>query len=469
METVDILARGRHCVLRVRYVASHDETDAFLASLLNFSAFDNVAEDRRLQIALRCLCGVYDQVTAIDLDEGTGTTIFRGNTSIPSIREGQNVRDTLRWFGKRLVHTDDRDRFVRFMDLDSVASRTEKSGNGHIVDAFRMLQGRGSYDWITCVLIPTEDKGSRAVLLCMRRTNEGVLSTIEENTTIPKSVLWDTLIDLIPAGVFWKNAQRRFLGVNRNFLDFYEFESTKDVLGKNDEDMGWHVETDPFKNDELRVLEQGELILNAQGTCIARGEVHTIRANKVPIRKNGEIIGLLGFFVDETDRGSGVQSTSFDGSARMAEVDELTGIPNLQGIAASAISYQQAYRETGIEFVFVLVDIRDMGGLNEVYGRIFGNRILKTVAQGLVRMCGVSGVVARISGDKFAVMRQITSPRDAEKVTQKIRMSVATITEVDGIPVELGCSIGWALNVEGEDISDVIALADNRLHEARGY
>lgn len=50
-------------------------------------------------------------------------------------------------------------------------------------------------------------------------------------------------------GMFWKDKERRFVGVNAAFLRYYNLKIS-DLLGKNDEDMGWHPDPEPFKRDE---------------------------------------------------------------------------------------------------------------------------------------------------------------------------------------------------------------------------
>lgn len=66
--------------------------------------------------------------------------------------------------------------------------------------------------------------------------------------------LFDNIINTSQNCVFWKDKDRRFLGVNQAFLDFYGFESADILIGKNDEDMGWHSDPEPYKQDELMVL-----------------------------------------------------------------------------------------------------------------------------------------------------------------------------------------------------------------------
>ena len=111
--------------------------------------------------------------------------------------------------------------------------------------------------------------------------------------------LLQKILDTTQAAIFWKDAQRRFIGVNKAFLEYYGFDSAHVLLEKNDEDMGWHSSPDPYKNDELRVL-QGETTTRVPGMCFCKGENRHIVASKSPLMDNGKIVGLVGSFEDVT-------------------------------------------------------------------------------------------------------------------------------------------------------------------------
>ena len=115
-----------------------------------------------------------------------------------------------------------------------------------------------------------------------------------------KDLLFDKIINTTQDCLFWKDTNRRFVGVNQAFLDFYGFESEDMVIGKTDEEMNWHPDPIPFMEDELRVLK-GESTHNVHGQCIVKGEVRHISATKTPIYDNDEIIGFVGSFIDITD------------------------------------------------------------------------------------------------------------------------------------------------------------------------
>ena len=108
------------------------------------------------------------------------------------------------------------------------------------------------------------------------------------------------IINATSTCVFWKDTRRRFLGVNQAFLNYYGFPSANMLIGKTDEDMGWHSDPDPFKNDEEEVL-RGNSTYRVHGTCIARGVERDILATKSPIYENGKIVGLVGTFEDVSE------------------------------------------------------------------------------------------------------------------------------------------------------------------------
>jgi len=123
----------------------------------------------------------------------------------------------------------------------------------------------------------------------------------ENDKQIKTDQLLGKIMNTTSLCIFWKDSQRRFVGVNKAFLDFYGFESQDVLIGKTDEDMGWHSDPDPFRNDEWRVLRQGESTYRAHGKCVIRGEERDILASKSPIYEGDKIIGLVGTFEDVTN------------------------------------------------------------------------------------------------------------------------------------------------------------------------
>ncbi|MDO4797794.1 MAG: EAL domain-containing protein [Coriobacteriales bacterium] len=461
IESVDLIEKGHHCMIRMRRVASHGDVVGLMMSVMNLLSFSDIGEETRQHVALKHLYSVYDEVDLINIVEDGMSCVFRGDAKFPTLHESNSASRNVRRFASTKIHPKDQKRFLHHMQYDTVDARLEQSGRSSLIDNFRVLEASGLYVWFTCILSTVDLDEVHYVIVCMRRSNLANLERMDGQNEIEKSLLWDTFIELVPAGVFWKNDQRRFEGVNTKFLDFYEFDSVNDVLGKTDEDMGWHVNDDPFKNIEMRILREGKPVLGSRGTCVSKGEVHNIVASKAPLIRNGETVGLLGFFIDKSDQR--IASFLGDDVDKSQMTDELTGILNVRGFVPNMISYAEAYGQTGIDFACIIADIHGMRDLNEVFGHAFGNGILKTVARTLTREYGVDGVVARISGDRFAILQRMIEGKNARTLNQQVAKTVEDIDEVDGIAVRLRCNTGYALFSEFDDAYKTFMRANERV------
>ena len=138
---------------------------------------------------------------------------------------------------------------------------------------------------------------------------------------LSNSAVFDNILDMIPVGVFWKDKNRRFLGANKMFLDYYGLESVDDLIGRTDEDMGWHIDPEPFRAIELQVIHRGSTIADVPGQCIVKGQVRKIKASKCPLIIDGAICGLVGYFVDVTE-----ELAEKDRLSILSQTDEMTGV-----------------------------------------------------------------------------------------------------------------------------------------------
>lgn len=123
------------------------------------------------------------------------------------------------------------------------------------------------------------------------------VTSVENAPQVTEHTLLAGVLETSNLCFFWKDTQRRFLGANQKFYDYYGFSGLGDILGKTDEDMAWHTHDEPFHDDEIQVLE-GHAITDARGVCLRKGELRDIIATKRPLYSNGAIVGLVGFFED---------------------------------------------------------------------------------------------------------------------------------------------------------------------------
>lgn len=231
--------------------------------------------------------------------------------------------------------------------------------------------------------------------------------------------LFDNIINTAQDCVFWKDKDRRFVGVNQAFLDFYGFESADVLIGKTDEDMGWHNDPEPFKQDELRVLA-GHATYKVAGKCMIRGEDRDIIATKRPIYENGEIVGLVGSFMDVTDvtkrqkmheRNQVMYTTEvlrkyqyFDKLLDELPIEEL--LDPLTGIVTRkyATGFAHSLIAAGTPFTFAIVDLDNFKFINDTYGHQAGDTVLTEISHKLAEYIGDAGIVGRFGGDELLLI-----------------------------------------------------------------
>jgi PAS domain S-box-containing protein len=112
------------------------------------------------------------------------------------------------------------------------------------------------------------------------------------------------IINALPARVFWKDRNLVYLGCNTVFARDAGFAGPKDMIGKNDNQMVWREQAEAYRRDDWQVIESGQpkLLIEESQTTPA-GKTITLLSSKLPLRDaRGEIIGMLGTYLDITER-----------------------------------------------------------------------------------------------------------------------------------------------------------------------
>ena len=242
--------------------------------------------------------------------------------------------------------------------------------------------------------------------------------------------LFDSIINTSQDCVFWKDSDRRFLGVNQAFLDFYGFESADVLIGKTDEDMGWHSDPEPFRQDELRVLS-GRSTYKVQGKCMIRGEERDIIASKRPLYDGDKIIGLVGSFIDITDvirRRNGLDSAQivytidklrrfgyFDRIIDEISLDEI--LDPLTGVLSRSYSmkFVNSLIADRIPFTFTMIDLDNFKYINDNFGHSAGDKVLKYVSKSIAECADGFGLVGRFGGDELLLIDLKNIEQDQKK------------------------------------------------------
>ncbi len=296
--------------------------------------------------------------------------------------------------------------------------------------------------------------------------------------------LFDNIINTSQDCVFWKDKERRFLGVNQAFLDFYGFESADILIGKTDEDMGWHSDPEPYKQDELRVLS-GESTYKVHGKCIIRGEERDIIASKRPLYENNQIVGLVGSFIDITvvlrrqgqlDNVQIVYTVEklrhipyFDRLLDETPLDEI--LDPLTGIISRgyALSFVHSLISAGTPFSFSIIDLDNFKFINDTFGHSAGDAVLKAVTKSLADAICDNGIIGRFGGDELLMIDTRNIDLTAKQCFFKRLYDEDNVLRQD-VRIETGstfvtCTSGCAsFPADANNFSDLFRLIDKTLY-----
>lgn len=148
--------------------------------------------------------------------------------------------------------------------------------------------------------------------------------------------------------------------------------------------------------------------------------------------------------------------------------DALTGIANRAGLV-ERLEAQFPQIVYGSRIALHYVDLDRFKPVNDTFGHLVGDDVLREVARRLATVAGADAVVGRLGGDEFAVL-QFGSPGD-QAVADMAEAIVTTLNrpmQIGEKTANIGASVGVAIAPnDGVDISDLFRSADLALYRAK--
>jgi diguanylate cyclase (GGDEF)-like protein len=138
------------------------------------------------------------------------------------------------------------------------------------------------------------------------------------------------------------------------------------------------------------------------------------------------------------------------------------GIDALTGLVGRHDFYRavDGVAGSGRAWAVLLVDLDRFQIINDERGYLAGDEVLRTVADRLRRCVGPADVVARISGDEFAVVVEWDGKPDIAGLALRVIGSIEAPIDLDGGPVTVGCTLGIGAAAGGDPAIPVLAVAD---------
>jgi two-component system, cell cycle response regulator len=146
--------------------------------------------------------------------------------------------------------------------------------------------------------------------------------------------------------------------------------------------------------------------------------------------------------------------------------DNLTGIYNRYKLNELLPTHftQLAGVDTN-HFAFILFDIDHFKGINDIYGHLAGDQVLREITSVIKENIREEDIFIRWGGDEFILVIEHITPEKAIRIAEHLRDSIKkNIFEKIG---HLTCSFGVTLYQKGDTLSQMFSRADKGLYEAK--
>ena len=151
----------------------------------------------------------------------------------------------------------------------------------------------------------------------------------------------------------------------------------------------------------------------------------------------------------------------------MTEVDGLTGVYNRRFYEKAVVDSLALVKRSGHGLAVVIFDVDNFKRVNDNFGHLVGDQLLKEIAQLLVANVRQVDKVARYGGEEFVILLADADADAAIQVAEKLRRTVHDAAFVGGTVGRVTLSAGVAA-ARDEDVADtVFQRADRALYRAK--
>ncbi len=142
--------------------------------------------------------------------------------------------------------------------------------------------------------------------------------------------------------------------------------------------------------------------------------------------------------------------------------DHLTGLYNRRYFEKTLYQINQ---HRILPFSIIMGDVNGLKVLNDAFGHIKGDELLKKAADLMQSALDTNHIIARVGGDEFAILLPNTTSSESKKIMNELSDACSNL-RVDGI--QFSISFGTeTIHSLTEDVDDIVNRAENRMYSEK--
>lgn len=153
----------------------------------------------------------------------------------------------------------------------------------------------------------------------------------------------------------------------------------------------------------------------------------------------------------------------------LSERDPLTQLLNRRAVEELAAARMRDGEAKAYSLGVLLLDLDHFKRINDTYGHVAGDLVLKAAAEEMQRILGAGDVAARFGGEEFLIILDQSDGDRAMETAERLRHGIAMMQIDHEPPIPVTASIGVCIRPPGTALawSDIVAIADRRLYRAK--
>jgi diguanylate cyclase (GGDEF)-like protein/PAS domain S-box-containing protein len=269
---------------------------------------------------------------------------------------------------------------------------------------------------------------------------------------------FQAVLDAVPGGVSWINADLEYLGINSRLASTFGLKP-QNFIGQK---IGFLQASPDFSSFVEAFLQSNEQNDSREVEMTIEGQQRTylLMAQKYLLGQSAVFVGI-----DITDRKRLEQKLFQD-----AFFDRLTGLPNralLMERMERALEY--AKRRENYLFAVLFLDFDGFKHVNDSLGHVNGDKLLQIMAKRLQALVRTADTVARLGGDEFVfLLDDIESLADATQIAERVQRAMTVPFNLEGHDLVISVSVGITLSHSGyNDTTEMLRDADTAMYRAK--
>lgn len=151
---------------------------------------------------------------------------------------------------------------------------------------------------------------------------------------------------------------------------------------------------------------------------------------------------------------------------RIARTDSLTGLLNRRAFEEMLTRELQRVKHNGKSLVLLLLDIDRFKVVNDTWGHLAGDRVIRRVSSALQKGLRPSDVLSRIGGDEFVALLRGATTMQAKEISERLREEIVNLTGLPG-GAQITVSIGVVQSRPDETPEELFHRCDEAMYRSK--